>query len=196
MVVALSALHTNPQKNLSDVFKLVFAVANRAIPDDGWIGAGFSGSGEKLARDLVIGLVFIDGVSEPLMKGNRASGVFRFSAFIAEDGGPFSGEIISVVWRREKLFDFLRPLVGFIIDQKSVGFLDARKTSCDIDRDTPEESGVVALFGWRKPESLELSKDVLVDEVRGLRKVVDGSPQREDRAEDIDVFLEADHDGG
>ena len=194
--MALSALHTNSQKNLCDVFKLVFAVADGAIPDDGWIGAGFSGSGEKLARDLVIGPVVIEGVSEPLMKGNRASGMFRFGAFIAEDGGPFSGEIISVVWRREKLFDFLRPLVGFSIAQESVGFLDARKASCDIDRDTPEESGVVALFRRRKPESLKLSKDVLVDEVRGLRKVFDGGSEREDRAEDINVFLEADHDGG
>ena len=175
---------------------MVFAVANRAIPDDGWIGAGFSGGGEKLARDLVIRLVFIDGVSEPLMKGNRASGVFRFGAFIAEDGGPFSGEIISVVWRREKSFDFLRPLVGFSIAQKSVGFLDARKASCDIDRDTPKESSVIAFFRGRKPESLKLSKDVLVDEVRGLRKVFDGGSEREDRAEDINVFLEADHDGG
>ena len=122
-------------------------------------------------------MVVIDGVSEPLMKGKRASGMFRFSTFIAEDGGPFSGEIISVVWRREKLFDFLRPLVGFIIDQKSVGFVDARKASCDIDSDTPEESGVVALFRRRKPESLKLSKDVLVDEVRGLRKVFDGVSQ-------------------
>lgn len=130
------------------------------------------------------------------MKGNRASGMFRFGAFIAEDGGPFSGEIISVVWRREKLLDFLRSFARCIVAQKSVGFVDARKASCDIDSDTPEESGVVALFGWRKPESLKLSKDVLVDEVRGLWKVVDGSPQREDRAEDIDVFLEADHDGG
>ena len=130
------------------------------------------------------------------MKGNRASGMFRFGAFIAEDSGPFSGEIISVVWRREELLDFLRPFIGCIIAQKSVGFLDARKTSCDIDRDTPEESGVVALFGWRKPESLELSKDVLVDEVRGLRKVFDGCSEREDRAEDINVFLEANHDGG
>ena len=194
--MALSALHTDSQKNLSDVFKLVLAITDGAIPDDGWIGAGFSGGGEKLARDLVIGLVFIDGVSEPLMKGNRASGVFRFSAFIAEDGGPFSGEIISVVWRHEKLFDFLRPLVGFIIAQKSVGFLDARKASCDIDRDTPEESSVIAFFRGRKPESLKLSKDVLVDEVRGLRKVVDRGSERKDRAKDINVFLEADHNGG
>ena len=130
------------------------------------------------------------------MKGNRASGVFRFGAFIAEDGSPFSGKIISVIWRREKLFDFLSPLVGCIVAKKIVGFLDARKASCDIDRDPPEESGVVALFGWRKPESLKLSKDMLVDEVRGLRKVVDGGSERKDRAKDINVFLEADHDGG
>ena len=175
---------------------MVFAFADGAIPDDRWIGPGFSGGGEKLARYLVIGPVVIDGVSEPLMKGNRASGMFRFGAFIAENGGPFSGEIISVVWRREKLLDFLRSFAGCIVAQKSVGFVDARKASCDIDRNTPEESGVVAFFRRRKPESLKLSKDVLVDEVRGLWKVVDGSPQREDRAEDIDVFLEADHDGG
>ena len=194
--MALSALHTNSQKNLCDVFKLVFAVADGAIPDDGWIGAGFSGSGEKLARDLVIGPVVIEGVSEPLMKGNRASGMFRFGAFIAEDGGPFSGEIISVVWRREELLDFLRPFVGGIVAQKSVSFVDARKASCNIDGDTPEESGVVAFFRRGKPESLKLSKDVLVNEVRGLWKVVDGSSEGEDRAEDIDVFLEANHDGG
>jgi hypothetical protein len=90
----------------------------------------------------------------------------------------------------------LRPLVGFIIAQKSVGFLDARKASCDIDRDTPKESSVIAFFRGRKSESLKLSKDVLVDEVRGLRKVFDGGSEREDRAEDINVFLEADHDGG
>ena len=188
-------MHADAEEDLGDVFELVLAVPNGAIPDDGWIGAGFPRGGEEVAGDLVVRAVAVDGIAKPLVEGDGSAGVFGFGAFVAKNGGPLSGEVVGVIGRGEELLDFPRPFVGGVVGEEGIGLVDTGKSSGDVDGDASEEGGIIAVFGRRQAEGLELGKDVLVDEVGRRRKIFDGCTEGEDGAEDVDVFLEAYHDG-
>ena len=114
-------------------------------------------------------------------------------AAILQQGGPFAREEIGIVRAAKQLVDDLRPLVRFGTGDERRRFGIGWQTSGDIERDAPQEGGIIANWRGGNPQLLEVRKQVVINEIADGRQTFDRCPQRNSRTEDCDSVLEPNH---
>ena len=193
MVVALGALEPLPGKDLSNVLHLVLRFGHRTVPSGGRIAAGTTRGGNQFAHHLVIRSIAIQMIAEPTMKSIRDLGRGPF-AFVAQQGGPLTRKILSVIGRRQEPVNGRRPLVRGSISQKPRSFGRRRQAPSEIQRDPPQERRIITQWtGWQT-QSPKFGKNMRINKIALGRKLASWGTQRDRHAEDTDVLLITDHD--
>ena len=127
------------------------------------------------------------------MKGVGSALLAVVLALVSKDSGPLPREVVGIGRTAEEGFNEFGPFGGVGVGEKEIGFGEGRETTRDIESHAPHESGLIREIGGRQSEGLQLSKNAFINEVGRGRKIVDRSSEGDCGAEDVNVFLETNH---
>ena len=96
MVMALRALQSLPAEHLGNVLHFILRFLHSPIPRDGWRSDDAARGIEDAAGHFAEGTVLVEVIPDPGIENLRAIGR-TIRAFVAQERGPFGGEIFRIV---------------------------------------------------------------------------------------------------
>ena len=178
MMMALRALHAHAEEELRHVLELLLRLLHALIPSDRRVRhdrrrsrrASRARSGRRACSPSRLSRIQAWKAKFAVMS--------RWSlALVAQQRGPFVGEVVGVVRAGEQRLDHAVALVRILARRGTPCVSSTRRqTARDVERHAAEERRVIADGRGRHADLLELREDLFVDEVP--RRRADSRPAR------------------
>ena len=113
MLVAAGTLEPDAEEKLRGVVDLLLETLDLSVPDDRRVESGVAAGGHDRRHKAVIGHVFGQRLTDPVVEGERTRLRDRPEApLVAEDGAPLHREQVGVLRPLQPALDPARPPVG------------------------------------------------------------------------------------
>ena len=178
---------------MGNVLQLGLKGANLTEPGHGGILRNFARGRQQIPNEPIVGLIHRQTVTNPGVEDDGAASMLRLTALVAKQSCPLSGKVIGVIRRGDQSVDHPIPITRGRVSFESPNLIGGGQSTGDIERDPPQEGGLVGNFTRRHSHLFELLENQLVDEVFGRWQSIHGGPKRNRGAESGHLTLITDH---